>query len=151
MEKHFLYPALIFAKKEPHIIGTILGSCVSVCLWDPVLKIGGMNHFLLPVWNGEGLATPKYGNIAIEKLIEKMESLGSKRRKLQAKIFGGASVIKGMSSTFNVGKRNVVLAEELLGKLGIPIVAQHVEGNVGRRINFQTNTGKVQMKKFREK
>ncbi len=90
---HFLYPGTLFASKNSYQIITILGSCVAVCLWDSVQEIGGMNHFLLPLWNGHGLASPKYGNIAMEKLIDKMISIGSKKRNLQAKVFGGSNVL----------------------------------------------------------
>jgi len=64
---HFLYPAALFASRTPHMVTTILGSCVAICLYDPILKFGGINHYMLPLWNGQGLASPKYGNIAIEK------------------------------------------------------------------------------------
>ena len=72
--KHFLYPGAIYISPEPTLITTILGSCVAICLYDPILQIGGMNHYMLPLWNGQGLASPRYGNIAIEKLITNLES-----------------------------------------------------------------------------
>jgi chemotaxis protein CheD len=86
---HFLYPSALFASRERHKVSTILGSCVAVCLYDPIAQIGGINHFMLPFWNGQGLASPKYGNIAIERLVEKMISLGCKKNNLKAKVFGG--------------------------------------------------------------
>ena len=70
--KHYLYPSALFAEKEQYMVDTILGSCVAVCLFDTKLKIGGINHYMLPLWNGNGLASPKFGNIATEKLIEKI-------------------------------------------------------------------------------
>ena len=70
--KHYLYPSALFAEKTPFMVDTVLGSCVAVCLFDNQLKIGGINHYMLPFWNGNGLASPKYGNIATEKLVEKM-------------------------------------------------------------------------------
>ena len=66
----------LFANITPTVVTTILGSCVSVCFSDPVMKMGGINHYMLPYWNGQGLASPKFGNIAIEKLLEKMISMG---------------------------------------------------------------------------
>jgi len=81
---HYLIAGSLFAHKERHMVTTVLGSCVSVCLWDCVRKRGGINHYMLPFWNGEGLASPKYGNIAIAKLIEKMLEFGSDRRNLRA-------------------------------------------------------------------
>ena len=138
---HFLYPGTLFASKNSYQIITILGSCVAVCLWDSVQEIGGMNHFLLPLWNGHGLASPKYGNIAIEKLIDKMISIGSKKRNLQAKIFGGSNVLS--LSQFFVGKRNIEIAKELLEENSILIVGQSVGGELGRKIYFNTQTGRV--------
>ncbi|MBA7589979.1 Chemoreceptor glutamine deamidase CheD [subsurface metagenome] len=138
---HFLYPGTLFASKNSYQIITILGSCVAVCLWDSLQEIGGMNHFLLPLWNGHGLASPKYGNIAIEKLIDKMISIGSKKRNLQAKIFGGSNVLS--LSQFFVGKRNIEIAKELLEENSILIVGQSVGGELGRKIYFNTQTGRV--------
>ncbi|HEX2974864.1 MAG TPA: chemotaxis protein CheD, partial [Bacteroidales bacterium] len=57
---HFLYPSTLFVSREPVIVNTILGSCVAVCLYDTLLKYGGINHYMLPLWNGQGLASPKF-------------------------------------------------------------------------------------------
>jgi len=141
--QHFLYPANLFANHKPHIITTILGSCVSVCLWDPLLRLGGMNHYMLPLWNGEGLASPKYGNIAIQRLIEKMEAMGSVRSRMVAKIFGGAEVINSANNQFRIGERNVLMANEMLKDAGILIGGLSTGGNLGRKILYHTDTGEV--------
>lgn len=141
--KHFLHPCTIFVHKEEHWVSTILGSCISICLWDQPLGLGGINHYMLPLWNGEGLATPKYGNIAIEKLIDKMLSLGSRKDRLVAKAFGGAKVIHGDAGTQSVGERNIQLARETLAKHGIPLVASDMGGTRGMKILFNTRTGQV--------
>lgn len=144
IEQHYLYPSALFASARPHKVVTVLGSCVSVCLWDPFLRIGGINHYMLPLWNGEGLASPKYGNIAIEKLIERMLYLGSRKSNLQAKIFGGGEVIDvNISGRFRIGGRNIAIAKELLEEHRIPIVAQSVGGKRGRKLMFLTSTGEV--------
>jgi len=140
---HFLYPAALFASPHPYKISTILGSCVAVCLWDPMQKIGGINHFMLPLWNGQGLASPKYGNIAIERLIEKMIALGCRKNKLHAKIFGGAEVIGNHSGMFHIGLRNVAIAKETLEAEQILIISSSVGGRNGRKIIFDTYTGEV--------
>jgi len=88
---------------------------------------------MLPLWNGQGLASPKYGNIAIEKLIEKMVSLGCDRNNLKAKVFGGGEVIETTVTQFNIGARNIKLAHEMLEELKIPIVGQSVGGKLGRK------------------
>jgi len=123
-----------------------LGHALLVCLWDPELQIGGINHFMLPLWNGQGLASPRYGNIAIEKLLQQMEFLGSKKHNLKAKIFGGGEVIETSINQFRIGKRNIDLAKEALLDLGIPIISSSVGGKLGRKILFYTQTGEVRQR-----
>lgn len=143
---HFLYPAALFASKTPHMVTTILGSCVAVCLYDPTIRVGGLNHYMLPLWNGQGLASPKYGNIAIERLVEKMLSLGCLKNNLQAKIFGGGEVIQTSVTQFNIGARNIKLALEMLEELKIPVVGQSVGGKLGRKILYNTETFEIKQK-----
>jgi chemotaxis protein CheD len=148
---YFLQPTLLFASNKTTMIQTILGSCVSVCLWDKKLHIGGMNHYMLPFWNGTGLATPKFGNIAIEKLIDKMLSLGCKKKDLVAKIFGGGKIINTLENKrFQIGTQNVLVAQEMLRNEKIPILVENTGGTSGRKIRFNTNTGVV-LHKFIEK
>jgi chemotaxis protein CheD len=144
--KQFLYPGAIFVSPEPSIITTILGSCVAVCLFDPILQIGGMNHYLLPLWNGQGLASPRYGNIAIEKLISNLEALGSHKANMKAKVFGGAEIIATNINQFMIGERNIHLAKDTLIEIGIPVVSSSTGGKLGRKIIFNTETGEVRQK-----
>lgn len=141
---HFLFPSELMLKGEPLRIQTLLGSCVAVCLYDQRRKIGGMNHYMVPLWNGEGLASPKYGNIAIEALVAKMLALGSDKKDWVAKIFGGASQFE--NTIINVGVRNIQVAESMLASLHIPITAGSVGGDQGRKILFDTFSGQVKMK-----
>ncbi|MFO7842604.1 MAG: chemotaxis protein CheD [Bacteroidales bacterium] len=143
---HFLFPSALYASKDPFQINTILGSCVAVCLYDPVLRYGGMCHYMLPLWNGDGLASPKYGNIAIEKLLDKMINFGSKKHNIKAKIFGGGEVIETKSPQFNIGQRNISLAKDILAETNIPIVSSSVGGKLGRKIIFFTDTGEVKQR-----
>ena len=146
IKNHFLYPSTLFASKEPYVVNTILGSCVAVCLYDQVVKAGGINHYMLPFWNGEGLASPKYGNIAIEKLLEKMLHLGCSKKNIIAKVFGGGEVIDTQISQFHIGERNIVVAHQTLKELKITIAGQSVGGKNGRKIQFNTLTGAVLQK-----
>lgn len=139
----YLYPSGLIVSQEPKTIQTILGSCVAICLYDQKSHIGGINHYMLPYWNGEGLASPKYGNIAITKLYEKMLILSGTPNGIVAKIFGGGEVIEVSSGLFNVGKRNINIAYEMLSKFGVPVIAQSTGGKLGRKIFFETATGKV--------
>ncbi|HUW05221.1 MAG TPA: chemotaxis protein CheD [Williamwhitmania sp.] len=143
---HFLYPAAMFIDKTPHKVHTILGSCVAVCLYDPVMRIGGINHYMLPYWNGQGLASPKYGNIAIDRLVEKMLSFGCLKVNLKAKVFGGGEVIETINNQFQIGERNIMVARDLLRDHGIVTIGSSVGGKLGRKIEFDTHTGEVRMR-----
>ncbi len=146
LKTHYLYPSTLYTSSEPALVNTILGSCVAVCLYDPVLKKGGINHYMLPLWNGEGLASPKFGNIAIERLIDKLLAMGSNKRNLVAKVFGGGEVINTTISHFNIGERNILVAKEILREHNIKIAGESVGGKNGRKIQFNTHTGAVLQK-----
>lgn len=148
-KKHYLFPGALFAQAEPHLVTTVLGSCISVCLWDPKNRIGGINHYLLPLWNGEGLPTPKYGNVAIPRLIEKLVALGASRKDLQAKVFGGAAMWDNADSLIAVGQRNIDLAQSFLKEARIPIIGSDVGGNRGRKIIFDTAEGSILLRRHR--
>ncbi|MFK5857082.1 MAG: chemotaxis protein CheD [Bacteroidota bacterium] len=144
--KYYLLPGALKFSSKPMEITTLLGSCVSVCLWDPRLKIGGMNHYMMPLWNGTGLASPKFGNIAIEKLIKSLISLGSHHNDIVAKVFGGAAVLNSSECIFNIGERNIDIQENILKQMGINVVAKSLGGDKGRKLIFNTDTGLVKMK-----
>jgi chemotaxis protein CheD len=143
---HFLYPSTLFASREPYIVNTILGSCVAVCLYDTVWKFGGINHYMLPFWNGQGLASPKFGNIAINKLLEKMLSMGSSQKNLVAKVFGGGNILEASTTQFMIGDRNIAVAKDMLKELKIQIISQSVGGTLGRKIQFNIETGEVKQR-----
>jgi len=145
--QHFLLPGAIFAEREESLVMTVLGSCIAVCLWDRVQHAGGINHFMLPLWNGEGLPTPKYGNIAIDLLVRKMLDLGCRKENMVAKMFGGASMIADSTGKYAIGDRNLELAMRLMAEQGIPVVVSETGGTKGRRIVFNTSTGVVLLKK----
>lgn len=150
ISKNFLFPGTIVAESFAYQISTVLGSCIAVCLWDQVARRGGMNHFMLPLWNGEGLPTPKYGNIAMEKLFAKVLTIGCRREHLVAKVFGGANVSGTGLEVFMIGDRNITLALLKLEEFGIPVVAKDVGGRVGRKIIMNTETGVVLVGKGRK-
>lgn len=138
-----LYAGQLFAEHAPHVVTTILGSCVSVCVWDGRLAIGGINHFMLPHWSAASAdAGLRYGNVATLKLIRMLESLGAQTRTMTAKIFGGACVVaelKGREG--NLGERNIAIARTILAAEGIPIVASDVGGSRGRKLVFHSADG----------
>lgn len=144
--KHYLYPSTIKVSIKPMEIHTILGSCVAVCLYDPVRKTGGMNHFMLPMWNGRGLASPKYGNIALQRLTDKMLSMGSQKKDLIAKVFGGGNVLESASKNNDIGHRNIITAMDMLEEYDIQVVSKSTGGESGRKIIFETQTGRVKQR-----
>ena len=102
---------------------------------------------MLPLWNGEGLATPKYGNIAMEKLLGKMLSIGCHREHLVAKVFGGANVNGNSLDLFMIGDRNITLALQMLEEFRIPVIAKDIGGQVGRKIVMNSESGVVMVGK----
>lgn len=126
---------------------TILGSCVAVCLWDPALRFGGINHYLLPYWAEGAAASLRYGNVAVQCLIESLLTLGCVKDRLVAKLFGGASVIQAFQEGEDpLGMKNVQVAQTLLAEAGIRIVGEDVGGRHGRKVIFQTDDGVVWVK-----
>lgn len=142
-ENFYLFPSTLFVARDTVNVVTVLGSCVAVCLYDSINKIGGINHYMLPLWNGTGLASPKFGNIAIERLLEEMLRNGAKKEYIIAKVFGGANQT---NSTMYIGDRNIQIAIDLLMKFNIKIVSKSVGGEIGRKIMFDTSSGEVRMK-----
>ena len=140
-EKKFIHASQICIATEPTEIHTVLGSCVAVCLVDQTTFTAGMNHYLLPLWNNDGIPSPKFGNISIVKLIEGMEKAGCQRKNIIAKVFGGASP-SGLT-TSQVGSRNIDIAEDILREYGIRIVGKDVGGTNSRKIVLNSVNGKV--------
>lgn len=145
----YLPPGLLYAAAAPAAVTTVLGSCVSVCLFDPTTRAGGLNHYLLPFWNGEGLASPKYANIALPKLLEKLLELGCRRKGLRAKVFGGGAVFQQIGGLFGVGERNIQYAEQYLAESEIPIVARDVGEGYTRKVIFHLHTGEAFVRRLK--
>lgn len=145
--KVYLLPGQLFASPEPCAVTTILGSCVAVCVWDRVLRIGGINHYLLPFWVGNGLASPRFGNVAVQRLIEKLLALGCQKQHLQAKLFGGACVIEAFHNRDNhLGMKNIQVARKVLETQGVPVIGEDVGGRQGRKLIFHTDEGTALVK-----
>ena len=144
--KKFIHVGEIFVGVKPTEISTILGSCIAVCLYDKIEHMGGMNHYLVPLWNENGLQSPKFGNISIPRLIESMLNLGCNINNLEAKIFGGANVIYVTQEDMMIGRKNILIAKEILKEYGIKIIAHDVGGTRGRKILMRTDTGKIYLR-----
>ncbi len=128
---------------EPDLIlTTILGSCVAVCLHDPVAGIGGMNHFLLPESRFETKRNLRYGVHAMELLINALLQGGASRERLVAKAFGGARMVPGFR---DIGEGNILFARDFLAHEGLPLVAESLGGTRARRLRFWPASGRARM------
>ena len=133
------------------VLVTVLGSCVAACILDRTKGLGGMNHFMLPGENdGDDLlsSSSRYGAYAMEMMINELLKMGAKRHNLEAKVFGGASVLRGFK-VGNIGERNVEFTMRYLNTENISIAAQDVLEDCPRKIYFFPNSGKVLVKKLR--
>jgi chemotaxis protein CheD len=146
IEKLFLYPGQMFVTKNAMEISTILGSCVSVCLFDSIGRIAGMNHFLLPVNDKYTTEIEKYGDTSMKFLLDKMLRMGSNQGNIVAKLFGGGEVLTYENSNFNIGKKNIEVALDFICEHEIRIISKSVGGVMGRKIIFNTLTGIVRHK-----
>jgi chemotaxis protein CheD len=134
----------VAASAEAFELGTVLGSCVAVCLYDPIKQLGGMNHILLPGKSLKGPCT-RYGVYAMEILINDIMQLGGDRKRLLAKAFGGANVIEELKRT-PIGDNNVKFVREFLSTERIPLVAQRLGGSQAIIVQFRTDTGKAKVR-----
>jgi chemotaxis protein CheD len=141
-QRAYLLPGQLHVSSQPCQIRTILGSCVSICLWDQRQRAGGMNHFLLPA-SREGQPTSlRFASAATRDLIEKLLRLGCRPLDLQAKIFGGSSMFRNQDRyASSLGARNVAAALGLLKDVGIEVTVQETGGTRGRKIVFNTDDG----------
>ncbi|HEV7279882.1 MAG TPA: chemotaxis protein CheB [Pirellulaceae bacterium] len=129
-----------FASRGPTELRTVLGSCVSACLFDAVTGVGGMNHFLLPGADGDP-PTARYGADAMSLLIEAMEREGADPRRLVAKVFGGCATLSLGNGGDTVGDRNAAFVRQYLEDRRIPIVAECLDRDRAVRLRFFTATG----------
>jgi chemotaxis protein CheD len=121
---------------------------VAVCLWDPALGVGGMNHYIKPSTFDKGEATPQFGNVAIAALVRIMEEAGSERANLMAQVLGGGA--PPAKTGKHIGVQNVEVARDMLRRKDIPIIAEDVGGTIGRKIAFDTGTGQLAVLKVHE-
>lgn len=140
-------PGEFYVSSQDEVISTVLGSCVSTCIRDPRLRIGGLNHFMLPkepdaVSSGEAL---RYGCFAVERLLNELFKLGAERGSLEVKVFGGGRMINGVG---DIGQANVAFVREYLADEGLTIVSEDVGGGWARRIRYFPVSGRVLLKRL---
>ena len=136
----------IHVSDRPVEIKTILGSCISACMFDPSTHIGGMNHFLLPGELDSSDLSTRYGINAMEMLINEMMKFGANRIHLRAKAFGGADIFQTNHKLMMVGKKNIRFIRDFLATEKIPLVGERLGGNAGLIIHYYARTFEVFVK-----
>lgn len=144
VRRRHVFPAQVFVSRAPVLLSTILGSCVSVCLWDRRNGWGGMCHHVLPDGPTDDGRAARFANVAVPRLIDEMLALGSDWNDLVARLFGGARVLDAFTGTAALlGSRNVDAALEQLAKWRIRVDEGDVGGRRGRKVRFSTWNGAV--------
>ncbi len=150
-----ILPGEFYITASDEGITTVLGSCISACIRDPAIRIGGMNHFMLPEDTTQGQSTwlsadaglaTRYGSFAMESLINGLLKLGARRERLEVKLFGGGHVLQ---AAIDVGTRNIEFARRWLSAEGFRLAAHDVGSDVPRRIIYVPATGTVRVKHLR--
>ncbi|MBE0361014.1 MULTISPECIES: chemoreceptor glutamine deamidase CheD [Pseudoalteromonas] len=144
-------PGEFYVSKNNELISTVLGSCIAACVYDESLGIGGMNHFMLPIQKDTDLKNAhslscRYGNWAMEYLINEVLKNGASRHNLKIKLFGGGKIISAMT---DIGLGNISFAMAYIEEEALNLVAHDMGGPWPRKIFFHPHTGKVYMKKLR--
>lgn len=143
-----ILPGEFYVTIHDELISTVLGSCISACVRDKKLGLGGMNHFMLPASGGEELmgAANRYGNFAMENLINEILKNGGRRENLEVKIFGGGRILASMT---DIGLRNIQFAQEYVKTENLTVVSEDVGDIFPRKVIFFPATGKVLVKRLK--
>lgn len=157
-DRHFdteaakILPGEYYVTQKDMLLVTVLGSCVAACIRDTGTGVGGMNHFMLPDGGGDEAspfgASARYGVYAMEILIHHLLKLGARHSRLEAKVFGGGNVLRGLKVA-DVGPRNARFVLEFLATENIKVAAQDLIDVYPRKVYFYPRTGRVMMKKLR--
>ncbi len=148
----WIFQGDFYVSSRPDLFLTaVLGSCIAVCIRDPIAGCGGMNHFLLPDAENRDDHYPsqalRYGSYSIERLINAILSRGGRRERLEVKVFGGANVMSGMS---DIGARNVDFVEHYFANERLPIAAADLRGNWPRKLRYFPTLGVAQVRVLRD-
>ncbi len=135
---YHLEPGYVYVNAQGAVIRTVVGSCVTVCLWDTQHRMGGMNHFMYPQAGTKDKRTVVYGDVAMPVLIRLMKDFGAEREKLVAQLYGGGCQFGDEKRS--VGPKNVEVARSVLKELRIPLITEDTGGRMGRKILFETAT-----------
>lgn len=146
-----ILPGEYYVTLHNEMITTVLGSCISVCVYDPASGMGGMNHFMLPssgnISEAENLLSDsfRYGDVAMERMINDLLRNGAEKKKLVFKAFGGGKILQQMT---DIGERNIRFLRKFMMLDGLRLTSQDLGGPHPRKVNFFPATGKVLVKKL---
>lgn len=143
----YLHAGQLYASPYATEITTVLGSCVAICMWDAVARVGGMNHYMLPFEVSGPGSSPRYADYATRELVERIEGAGGSRSRFEARVFGGGTMLAGVTGSNDLGLRNAAAAFDILEELHIVVVEHSVRGNHGRRVVFRTDTGAASVRR----
>lgn len=146
-----IMPGEYYVTGRDMLLVTVLGSCVAACIRDPMTGIGGMNHFMLPDAGDPAnllSASARYGGYAMEMLVNQLIKMGAARVRLEAKVFGGAAVMRNFT-VHNVGERNSEFVLEYLEREGIRVVAQDLRDIYPRKVYYFPATGRALVKRLK--
>jgi chemotaxis protein CheD len=146
-----LLPGEYYVTSSNMVLTTVLGSCVSACVRDSTIGIGGMNHFMLPEdaapESRDAAVAMRYGAYAMEMLLNELFKAGARRDRLEAKVFGGGAVLANMTM-LNIGERNADFVLRYLQMEKVRVAAQDLRGKLPRRINYFPESGKVTVRRL---
>ena len=148
--KYYLKPGYLFVNKERSIISTVLGSCISICLYDKLKKYGGMNHYIFPERQKNDPMSTKFGNVAIIQLLKCFIDLASQKKDLVAHIIGGAHLEDNLNSN-EIAQHNIVIARKILKKQRIKIISEYTGGVAGRKVIFISEFNEINIYKVNGK
>lgn len=152
-----ILPGQFYVSRDGEMVVTVLGSCISACIRDPINGIGGMNHFMLPIQKtgaassikpGSLSEAARYGNWAMEYLINEILKNGGERKNLEVKVFGGGKVLSNMNQ-IDVGRQNIDFVHMYLNEEGFAVKAEDVGGPCPRKVLYFTDTGSAKVRKLR--
>jgi chemotaxis protein CheD len=146
LRKYTVFAGQFIITTAPALISTVLGSCVAVCLWDTQSNISAMNHFLLPGTPDDDPANCNRGFASTRLLVRSMINRNVQVENIEAKVFGGCNSLYRVNDVYKVGERNIAMAFDVLAEFNIAVKAHHTGGAYGRKIVFNSATGKVRMR-----
>jgi chemotaxis protein CheD len=149
-----LLPGEYYVTRHTEVVSTVLGSCVSACIRDTRTCVGGMNHFMLPLdsshgeraWGAAASAATRYGNVAMERLINDILKLGGRRQDLEIKLVGGGRVLAEINT--DIGARNIDFVREYMREEGFNVAGEDLGDNYARRVVYFPQTGRIRVRKL---